>query len=93
MASGWDDRVLERRGERLYGFGPHETVGRSSHSLLQTKFPIEFAELRSQLRIERHWSGELRHVCKDGREVIVEEPDRRDRVETPRLALRIWTDA
>ena len=33
--------------ERLYGFSPSEAVGRSSHTLLQTKFPIEFAELRS----------------------------------------------
>jgi hypothetical protein len=28
--------------ERLYGFAPGEAVGRVSHSLLQTKFPIEF---------------------------------------------------
>ena len=58
--------------ERLYGFAPDEAVGRSSHSLLQTKFPIEFIELRSQLRSERYWSGELRHICKDGHEVIVD---------------------
>jgi len=58
--------------ERLYGFAPDEALGRVSHSLLQTKFPVEFAELRSQLRNERYWSGELRHTCKDGREVIVD---------------------
>ena len=29
--------------ERLYGFAPNEAVGHSSHTLLQTKFPIEFA--------------------------------------------------
>ena len=58
--------------ERLYGFAADEAVGRSSHSLLQTKFPIEFIELRSQLRSERYWSGELRHICKDGHEVIVD---------------------
>jgi PAS domain S-box-containing protein len=58
--------------ELLYGFTPHEAVGRSSHVLLQTKFPIELAELRAALRKQRHWSGELRHVCKDGREVIVD---------------------
>jgi PAS domain S-box-containing protein len=58
--------------ERLYGFAPGEAVGRVSHSLLQTKFPIEFTELRSQLRNERYWSGALRHTCKDGREVIVD---------------------
>jgi len=58
--------------ERLYGFELGEAVGRTSHALLQTKFPIEFAEWITQLRNESHWSGELRHICKDGREVIVE---------------------
>lgn len=58
--------------EELYGFAPEEAVGRSSHALLQTKFPVEFAELRSRLRGERRWSGELHHTCKDGREVIVD---------------------
>jgi len=58
--------------ERLYGFTSDEAVGRNSHSLLQTKFPIELIELRSQLRNARRWSGELRHICKDGREVIVD---------------------
>ena len=58
--------------ERLYGFAPNEAVGRSSHTLLQTKFPIEFSELRSQLLNERYWSGELRHICKDGHEVTVD---------------------
>ena len=58
--------------ERLYGFAPDEAVGHSSHSLLQTKHPIELAELQSQLLKERYWAGELRHTCKDGREVIVD---------------------
>jgi PAS domain S-box-containing protein len=58
--------------ERLYGFAPNEAVGHSSHSRLQTKFPIELAELHSQLRNEHYWAGELRHNCKDGREVIVD---------------------
>jgi PAS domain S-box-containing protein len=58
--------------ERLYGFAQNEAIGRSSHALLQTKFPIDFAALRSQLRDRRHWLGELRHVCKDGGEVVVE---------------------
>ena len=58
--------------ERLYGFTPEEAIGHSSHALLQTKFPVEFDELITQLQNERYWSGELRHICKDGREVIVE---------------------
>src|SRR3984957_12378750 len=58
--------------EQLYGFASNEAIGRSSHSLLQTKFPIVFAELHSQLRTQRSWAGELRHTCKAGREVIVD---------------------
>jgi len=58
--------------ERLYRFPSNEAVGHSSHTLLQTEFPIEFAELRSRLLNERYWSGELRHTCKDGREVTVD---------------------
>jgi PAS domain S-box-containing protein len=58
--------------ERLYGFVSEEAVGRESHALLQTKFPIEFTDLRSQLSSRRYWSGELRHICIDGREVTVD---------------------
>jgi PAS domain S-box-containing protein len=58
--------------ERLYGFASEEAIGRSSHSLLQTKFPVDFVELSSKLLNDGYWSGELRHICKDGREVIVD---------------------
>jgi PAS domain S-box-containing protein len=61
-----------RGAERLYGFTSEEAIGQSSHALLQTKFPVEFIELITRLRNESHWSGELRHICKDGHEVIVE---------------------
>jgi len=58
--------------ERLYGFSEDEAVGRSSHALLQTKFPTKIDELLFRLKSDRYWSGELRHVCKDGREVVVD---------------------
>ena len=58
--------------ERLYGFAQNEAVGHNSHALLQTKFPIDFAELRSQLLDKRYWSGELHHVRKDGSDALVE---------------------
>jgi PAS domain S-box-containing protein len=58
--------------ERLYGFTSNEAVGRSSHALLQTVFPLDLSDLLSQLKRQRHWSGELRHTCRDGREVITD---------------------
>jgi PAS domain S-box-containing protein len=58
--------------ERLYGFSSEEAIGKTSHALLQTRFPIDFSTVRLRLRNERVWSGELRHVCKDGHEVIVD---------------------
>jgi PAS domain S-box-containing protein len=58
--------------ERLYGYAAAEAIGRSSHALLQTGFPVDFIEVRSRLRNDGHWSGELRHVRRDGREVIVD---------------------
>jgi PAS domain S-box-containing protein len=58
--------------ERLYGFAQAEAVGRTSHALLRTEFPIDFAHLRSQLKDGRNWLGELRHICKDGSKVVVE---------------------
>ena len=58
--------------ERLYGFTPGEALGRISHVLLQTKFPVALNELITRLQNERYWSGELHHICKDGSEVIVE---------------------
>jgi PAS domain S-box-containing protein len=58
--------------ERLYGFRPEEALGHVSHALLQTRFPIKFAELTLQLQDSHHWAGELRHTCKDGREVVVD---------------------
>jgi hypothetical protein len=37
-------------------------LGRGSHSLLQTKFPVEFRNFRWRLLNERRWSGELRRA-------------------------------
>jgi len=58
--------------ERLYGFSPGEAIGQSSHAILQTKFPLPLLQLCAQLHDTGQWSGELRHISKDGREVIVD---------------------
>ena len=64
--------VWNAGAERLYGFAQDEAIGRTSHALLRTEFPIDLAELRSQLLSGRTWLGELHHICKDGSKVVVE---------------------
>jgi PAS domain S-box-containing protein len=61
-----------RGSERLYGFDKAEAVGRLSHDLLRTQFPTSIEDFYANLERDRHWSGELVHITKDGRRAIVE---------------------
>jgi PAS domain S-box-containing protein len=56
----------------LYGFTKAEAVGRVSYALLQTIFPVPFAQYALALLHDQQWTGELRHTTRDGHEVIVE---------------------
>ena len=57
--------------ERLYGWSAAEAVGRNSHQLLQTIFPVPLAEIEATLLRDGEWSGDLRHKRRDGSEIIV----------------------
>lgn len=61
-----------RGAERLYGYNKEESVGKISHNLLKTKFPVEFGEFIKKLADEKMWTGELIHTTKEGNEIIVE---------------------
>jgi|GEM_PF-2191283 len=56
---------------QLYGWSAEEAVGRHSHELLQTRFPVSRTAMEATLRQEGAWTGDLRHRAKDGREIIV----------------------
>ena len=58
--------------EQLYGYKGSEAKGRRSHELLKTKFPTSLETFQMNLERDGHWSGELRHITRDGREVVVE---------------------
>jgi PAS domain S-box-containing protein len=61
-----------RGAEELYGWRSHEVIGRGSHELLTTN-PLKIVtEMEACLARDGRWSGELSHVTKDGRQVIVE---------------------
>ncbi len=61
-----------RGAESLYGWTRHEAIGRRSHDLLRTEFPMDLESIVAELRQHGKWSGELRHLAKGGRRVVVE---------------------
>jgi PAS domain S-box-containing protein len=58
--------------EALYGWTAREAQGRITHSLLQTRFPLDLAAAEAHLKRDGSWEGELLHTCRDGHTVIVE---------------------
>ena len=80
--------------ERLYGWTAEEAVGRSSHDLLRTAFPVPLAEIEAALEREGEWTGELRHRARDGREVVVlaRKVLRRDAAGRPAAVLESLAD-
>lgn len=53
--------------ERLYGWRKEEALGRSSHDLLHTEFPVSLDAIKNM----DHWEGELRHSKRDGTRIVV----------------------
>ena len=53
--------------ERLYGWSKQEALGRLTHDLLDTVFPIPFSEIAETER----WEGELIQIKRDGSKITV----------------------
>src|ERR1700756_3450564 len=53
--------------ERLYGWTRTEALGRSTHELLRTEFPIPLTEIEAK----DFWEGELRQTRRDGVQILV----------------------
>ena len=64
-------RSWSRGMERLYGFTAAEAIGRISHELLRTEFPQSRQAVERELIERNEWTGELRHKCRDGKDVVV----------------------
>jgi PAS domain S-box-containing protein len=60
-----------RGAEQLYGYSESEALGRVTHELLRTIHPVPLPGIEATLRESRQWEGELRHVTKEGRELVV----------------------
>jgi PAS domain S-box-containing protein len=58
--------------EHTYGFARSEALGRVSHELLSTGFPVPLTAIEAAVATKGRWEGELTHRRADGRTIIVE---------------------
>lgn len=60
-----------RGAEELYGWTAAQALGRVAHELLHTALPVPLEDITAQLDRTGHWQGELGHVTRDGRRLLV----------------------
>ena len=58
--------------QALYGWTSQEAIGQQAHMLLKTCILQPLEQIVEQVRLTGHWSGELIHCTKDGRQVVVQ---------------------
>ena len=64
-------RFWNHGGEIAYGYTPEEAVGQVYHELLKTEFPKSMEDINRDFLSSGRWEGELTHLTKDGRKVVV----------------------
>jgi PAS domain S-box-containing protein len=57
--------------EARYGWRQDEALGKHASTFLQTIFPQPLEEIEATLAKEGYWQGELKHVTRDGRRIMV----------------------
>ena len=57
--------------EERYGWRRDEAIGRVSHELMKTAFPMPLEDITAELHRTGRWEGELVHTKRDGTCVIV----------------------
>jgi PAS domain S-box-containing protein len=55
-----------RGAERLYGWSQKEVIGKNASELLQTEFPVPFAEVVEALERDGRWEGDLLQTTRYG---------------------------
>jgi two-component system, LuxR family, sensor kinase FixL len=60
-----------RGAEELYGWRRDEAVGKVSHQLMQTVFPVPLEDITAQLLRVGRWEGALVHTKRDGSRVTL----------------------
>jgi PAS domain S-box-containing protein len=64
-------RYWNRGAEELYGWRADEAIGKRSHELMRTAFPVPLHEIMTIVRATGKWEGELSQTKRDGSAVIV----------------------
>jgi PAS domain S-box-containing protein len=66
-----DEITLWNEGaRRLYGWTKEEAIGKISHQLLRTEFPLPLPQVRQMLLRDGSWDGELVQYTKQGQQVV-----------------------
>jgi len=60
-----------RGAEELYGWKNREALGKVTHQLMQTIFPMPLGDITEELFRTGRWEGELVHTKKDGTQAVV----------------------
>lgn len=56
---------------QTYGWSAEEALGRITHELLKTQFPIPLQEIENAVAAHGQWEGELTHITRDGNKIVV----------------------
>ncbi|MHB8108702.1 MAG: hybrid sensor histidine kinase/response regulator [Syntrophorhabdaceae bacterium] len=57
--------------EVMYGWEKGEATGAVAHDLFKTRFPVSLDDAMTSLMNTGRWEGQLEHITKDGRKILV----------------------
>ncbi len=60
-----------RGAQELYGWTAEEAIGKHTHQLLRTVFPVPIDEIQAELMRTSRWEGEIEKTRADGTRVVV----------------------
>ncbi len=81
-----------KAAEQLYGYTAAEALGRASHELLATEYPVSHTELLDALELKNEWAGELVHHHRDGHSLMIESRMRLVQNDAEALVLEVNRD-